>query len=132
MARPWSPRSVARRGRGEQRGGKTPRPCPRCPAPDLNSLDSTRLSDEHAEHDERTAMRIAIAGGTGVVGGHAAQAVRARGHDVVVLARSRGVDVVTGTGLEDGLRGVDVVVDRSEEHTSELQSRGHLVCRLLL
>src|SRR5437870_8806220 len=25
-----------------------------------------------------------------------------------------------------------VVVHRSEEHTSELQSRGHLVCRLLL
>src|SRR5437660_9284727 len=25
-----------------------------------------------------------------------------------------------------------VIVDRSEEHTSELQSRGHLVCRLLL
>src|SRR5690625_6681914 len=24
------------------------------------------------------------------------------------------------------------VVERSEEHTSELQSRGHLVCRLLL
>src|SRR5690625_5432502 len=24
------------------------------------------------------------------------------------------------------------VTDRSEEHTSELQSRGHLVCRLLL
>src|SRR5690625_6096094 len=30
-------------------------------------------------------------------------------------------------------RVVDVVaVERSEEHTSELQSRGHLVCRLLL
>src|SRR5439155_25028364 len=26
----------------------------------------------------------------------------------------------------------DVDADRSEEHTSELQSRGHLVCRLLL
>src|SRR5690625_6862282 len=26
----------------------------------------------------------------------------------------------------------DIVVVRSEEHTSELQSRGHLVCRLLL
>src|SRR5690625_5508233 len=25
-----------------------------------------------------------------------------------------------------------IVGDRSEEHTSELQSRGHLVCRLLL
>src|SRR5690625_6596461 len=27
---------------------------------------------------------------------------------------------------------VSVVITRSEEHTSELQSRGHLVCRLLL
>src|SRR5439155_20563844 len=26
----------------------------------------------------------------------------------------------------------DVLLPRSEEHTSELQSRGHLVCRLLL
>src|SRR5690625_6338654 len=26
----------------------------------------------------------------------------------------------------------DLGIDRSEEHTSELQSRGHLVCRLLL
>src|SRR5439155_23975313 len=27
---------------------------------------------------------------------------------------------------------LEVQVERSEEHTSELQSRGHLVCRLLL
>src|SRR5690625_5648544 len=27
---------------------------------------------------------------------------------------------------------VEMLVERSEEHTSELQSRGHLVCRLLL
>src|SRR5690625_6918992 len=27
---------------------------------------------------------------------------------------------------------LDALDDRSEEHTSELQSRGHLVCRLLL
>src|SRR5690625_3991825 len=26
----------------------------------------------------------------------------------------------------------DITLERSEEHTSELQSRGHLVCRLLL
>src|SRR5690625_6441278 len=32
-----------------------------------------------------------------------------------------------------GVREVVVtILDRSEEHTSELQSRGHLVCRLLL
>src|SRR5690625_6910158 len=38
-------------------------------------------------------------------------------------------------GLEFTLAFVDRVIrpeDRSEEHTSELQSRGHLVCRLLL
>src|SRR5690625_5435745 len=28
--------------------------------------------------------------------------------------------------------GTSIVSQRSEEHTSELQSRGHLVCRLLL
>src|SRR5690625_6728204 len=30
------------------------------------------------------------------------------------------------------LKNVSLNVERSEEHTSELQSRGHLVCRLLL
>src|SRR5207253_7414649 len=43
------------------------------------------------------------------------------------------VDVERGTvmrrALPLGRRGTD---ERSEEHTSELQSRGHLVCRLLL
>src|SRR5690625_6270208 len=41
-------------------------------------------------------------------------------------------------GINTGLRISDILklkvkyVKRSEEHTSELQSRGHLVCRLLL
>src|SRR5258705_4160024 len=40
-------------------------------------------------------------------------------------------DVVTVGGLElDGI--VPGAVERSEEHTSELQSLRHLVCRLLL
>src|SRR5690625_6638956 len=34
--------------------------------------------------------------------------------------------------LDIGSEIVEREVDRSEEHTSELQSRGHLVCRLLL
>src|SRR5436853_3519518 len=49
------------------------------------------------------------------------------------LFRSRGRDVHTVIGkTHDGgvRRGVAVV--RSEEHTSELQSLRHLVCRLLL
>src|SRR5207253_9044724 len=36
-------------------------------------------------------------------------------------------------GLGYGFTGIKRLADvRSEEHTSELQSRGHLVCRLLL
>src|SRR3712207_8517725 len=34
--------------------------------------------------------------------------------------------------VELGLRNVELVYSRSEEHTSELQSRQYLVCRLLL
>src|SRR5690625_6780094 len=30
------------------------------------------------------------------------------------------------------IKDYEIVAERSEEHTSELQSRGHLVCRLLL
>src|SRR5207253_4041537 len=37
----------------------------------------------------------------------------------------------SGAGLDLG-RPIQSLEKRSEEHTSELQSRGHLVCRLLL
>jgi uncharacterized protein YbjT (DUF2867 family) len=56
-------------------------------------------------------MRVAIAGGTGTVGRHVTALARERGHDAVVLARSTGVDVVTGSGLDDSLARVDVVID---------------------
>src|SRR5690625_5736991 len=45
---------------------------------------------------------------------------------VLSITVSPGVLSITGS------RGVPSIDDRSEEHTSELQSRGHLVCRLLL
>src|ERR1041385_1629797 len=46
-------------------------------------------------------------------------------------------DVTKGSGLDVSCYGMGVAIgdydnDRSEEHTSELQSRLHLVCRLLL
>ena len=56
-------------------------------------------------------MRIAVAGGTGVVGSYVVREAGARGHDVVVLARSTGADLTTGVGLADRLAGVDTVVD---------------------
>src|SRR3989442_10147367 len=42
------------------------------------------------------------------------------------------VDLLAVLDLHDVLRGDQRLPDRSEEHTSELQSRPHLVCRLLL
>ncbi|WP_328531393.1 SDR family oxidoreductase [Nocardioides sp. NBC_00368] len=56
-------------------------------------------------------MRIAVAGGTGVLGRHVVEVAQARGHDAVVFARGQGVDLVAGTGLAAALDGVEVVVD---------------------
>src|SRR5437870_10974319 len=44
------------------------------------------------------------------------------------------IGITGNTGSVDigSLESMPGVVERSEEHTSELQSRGHLVCRLLL
>lgn len=56
-------------------------------------------------------MKIAIAGGTGVVGTPTVQSVRNAGHEAVVLSRSLGVDLVTGKGLDAALEGVDAVID---------------------
>lgn len=58
-------------------------------------------------------VRVAVAGGTGTVGRHIAQACREAGHDVVVLSRRTGVDLTTGSGLRQALEGVHAVVDAS-------------------
>ena len=41
-------------------------------------------------------MKIAVAGGTGVAGRWTVEALRADGHEVIVIARSAGADLVTG------------------------------------
>jgi uncharacterized protein YbjT (DUF2867 family) len=56
-------------------------------------------------------MKIAIAGGTGTVGRYAVAAAVSRGHEVVILSRSKGADVQTGRGLTDALGGVHAVID---------------------
>src|SRR5690625_355129 len=42
------------------------------------------------------------------------------------------VDSLASIAAYDGVAHATALLCRSEEHTSELQSRGHLVCRLLL
>src|SRR3712207_8405166 len=52
-------------------------------------------------------------------------------HPVADLAPVRRAESVVQTGAADA-RVADEHAERSEEHTSELQSRQYLVCRLLL
>src|SRR5690625_6214440 len=49
-------------------------------------------------------------------------------NEAVAELKKVGAEVVIGSHPLSVLEGIE----RSEEHTSELQSRGHLVCRLLL
>lgn len=62
-------------------------------------------------------MRLAVAGGTGVVGRHVVAAAVAAGHEPVVLSRKDGVDLTTGRGLDAALRGADAVIDVSNVTT---------------
>ena len=55
--------------------------------------------------------KIAVAGATGRVGRHAVEILEQRGHQVVPISRSVGVDLITGEGLADALEGVTAVID---------------------
>lgn len=54
---------------------------------------------------------IAVAGGTGWVGRRVVESVRRLGAEPIVIARSSGVDLTTGTGLDQVLEGVEAVID---------------------
>jgi uncharacterized protein YbjT (DUF2867 family) len=71
-------------------------------------------------------MRIAVIGGTGVVGRHTVEALRRAGHDAVVVARARGVDVLTGAGLDDALVGVDAVIDVTNVQAPDAEATRNL------
>lgn len=63
-------------------------------------------------------MRIAVAGGTGVCGSYVVAAARAAGHDVSILSRANGIDLLVDTGLYDALRDVEVIVDATNPATT--------------
>src|SRR3989442_12318443 len=100
----------------------------------------------YAERDGRTLINY------GVSIGHAGARRALIAHDeslpgVAVIARDTSrtwthgalpdadlprLDSLVERGLAEGALGIGFGIARSEEHTSELQSRPHLVCRLLL
>jgi uncharacterized protein YbjT (DUF2867 family) len=60
---------------------------------------------------ESRSQMIAVTGATGRVGSHLVEILEQRGHDVVPIARSMGVDVVSGEGLYEALAGVETIID---------------------
>src|SRR5438046_8594928 len=79
-------------------------------------------------HDEENRLEWLVPGGrhgeAGGVAGHAARGVADDDRELVAVVGSGG----GGCGVAGG----GGCADRSEEHTSELQSLTNLVCRLLL
>jgi uncharacterized protein YbjT (DUF2867 family) len=58
-------------------------------------------------------MKIVIIGGTGLIGTKLVNNLRQQEHEVVAASPSRGINSVTGEGLEAALSGAQVVVDVS-------------------
>ncbi len=60
---------------------------------------------------ENRSQKIAVTGATGRVGSPLVEILEQRGHDVVPIARSKGIDVISGEGLDQALAGVDTIID---------------------
>jgi uncharacterized protein YbjT (DUF2867 family) len=56
-------------------------------------------------------MKIVVIGGNGLIGKKLVSKLRASGNDAVPASPASGVDVLTGAGLADVLKGAQVVVD---------------------
>lgn len=58
-------------------------------------------------------MKIVVIGGSGLIGAKTVAILRAKGHEAVAASPRNGVDSVTGAGLNEALRGAQVVIDVS-------------------
>jgi uncharacterized protein YbjT (DUF2867 family) len=63
-------------------------------------------------------MRIAIAGATGAVGAHVVDVARDRGHEVVALSRSQGIDLLDAAAVARAVEGSEAVIDVSSIATT--------------
>jgi uncharacterized protein YbjT (DUF2867 family) len=64
-------------------------------------------------------MRVVVIGGTGQIGSRLVHRLAEHGHDAVAASPSSGVNALTGEGLDEALRGADVVVDVSNSPALE-------------
>lgn len=64
-------------------------------------------------------MKIVVIGGTGLIGSKTVAILRDQGHEVIAAAPSTGVNTITGEGVDDALRGTDVVIDLANSPSFE-------------
>ena len=62
-------------------------------------------------------MNITVIGGTGLIGSQLVSQLREAGHEVVPASLSTGVDLLTGAGLDQALKGADTVVNVTNSPT---------------
>ncbi|HEY9414726.1 SDR family oxidoreductase [Rhodococcus opacus] len=67
-------------------------------------------------------MKLAVIGGTGLIGSQVVRKLTDAGHEAVPAARSTGVDLITGEGLDRALEGAAVVIDVSNSPTFDAAS----------
>src|SRR5512144_1950032 len=62
-------------------------------------------------------MKIAVIGGTGLIGSQVVKILNASGREAVPHSPSTGLDLLTGQGLPEALTGADVVVNLTNSPT---------------
>jgi uncharacterized protein YbjT (DUF2867 family) len=62
-------------------------------------------------------MKIAVIGGTGLIGSQVVKLLNASGHEAVPSSPSTGLDLLSGQGLAEALAGADVVVNLTNSPT---------------
>ncbi|WP_329400419.1 NAD(P)H-binding protein [Streptomyces lydicus] len=62
-------------------------------------------------------MKIAVIGGTGLIGSQVVKDLNAAGHEAVPHSKSTGIDVVSGEGLDEAVAGADVLVNLTNSPT---------------
>ncbi|GGV20503.1 LysR family transcriptional regulator [Streptomyces filipinensis] len=62
-------------------------------------------------------MKIAVIGGTGLIGSQVVKNLKAAGHEAVPHSKSTGVDIIGGQGLDEAVAGADAVVNLTNSPT---------------
>ncbi|MFJ5679791.1 SDR family oxidoreductase [Streptomyces sp. NPDC093097] len=62
-------------------------------------------------------MKIAVIGGTGLIGSQVVKNLNAAGHQAVPHSKSSGVDIIGGQGLDEAVAGADAVVNLTNSPT---------------